>query len=281
MAFDSKRGQVVFFGGCDGPNCSDATWLFDGTAWTNPTPATRPPGRAFHVLAYDVLGDQTVLFSGYNGTSTVVDTWVWDGSTWAQVTTAATPTERLSAALVWQPKRERLALVGGWGSDSFGRTVAWEWVREPTPNWVRVDADPRIFGRGGAIVVPTHDGHALSVTGGYTRSPRPGQTVLVDGGWLSWEGNGVRDSCTDAVDFDGDSLAGCADGDCAFTCTPLCPPSEAAVCGAAAPRCGDASCATGVEDCRNCPVDCGACPGTCSDSYCDQGETAASCPGDC
>lgn len=281
MAFDSKRGQVVFFGGCDpvGQTCSDATWLFDGTAWTNTTPAQRPSGRGQHVLAYDVLADKTVLFGGYTASfDTLQDTWSWDGTTWTQVSTAATPAGRTSAALVWQPKRERLALVGGWGTDGFGRTDTWEWIGT---NWERVDAAPRIFGRGGAVVVPTHDGHALSVTGGYTRSPRQGQTLLIDGGWLSWAGNGLRDSCTDAVDFDGDSLAGCEDGDCAFTCTPLCPPTEAATCGAAAPRCGDASCATGTEDCRSCPVDCGTCTGSCSDSYCDPGETATSCPGDC
>jgi hypothetical protein len=281
MAFDAKRSQVVFFGGCDSvaQTCSDATWLFDGTAWTNPTPAQRPSGRSQHVLAYDVLADKTVLFGGANASfETPQDTWSWDGTTWAQVTTAATPAGRTGAALVWQPKRERLALVGGWGTDSFGRTDAWEWIGT---DWQRVDAAPRIAGRGGALVVPTHDGHALWVTGGYPRAPRPGQVLLVDGGWLSWQGNGLRDSCTDAVDLDGDKLAGCDDADCAFTCTPLCPPTEAATCGAAEPRCGDASCATGTEDCRSCPVDCGTCLGTCGDSYCDPDETATSCPGDC
>ena len=284
MAFDSKRGQVVLFGGCSfdtTTTCPDDTWLFDGTTWTKATAALRPAGRWQHVLAYDPVGDKTVMFGGNNADDTTFqETWSWDGTTWTQAAPTVAPSVRQGAAFVWQPKRERLALIGGWGNGGVGQSDAWEWTGS---SWDLIAAPPTIYARGGAIVVPTHDGSALAVTGGYTRAPSYGllQSVLVDGGLLTWQGKGLRDSCSDAIDFDGDMLAGCADSDCAFTCTPTCPPTEQATCGMQAPRCGDATCASGIEDCRSCPTDCGACTGLCGDTYCDPGETAAACPGDC
>lgn len=62
-------------------------------------------------------------------------------------------------------------------------------------------------------------------------------------------------------------------------CAPLCPPG--APCDAAAPRCGDGACNSDIEGCRLCPGDCGACTAVCGDNFCDPGETAASCKGDC
>jgi cysteine-rich repeat protein len=277
MAFDSKRKQVVWFGG-EGTSFIDETWLFDGVSWTQAAPAQRPPGRFGHSLAYDVHGDRTVLFGGINQ-AVLQDTWLWDGTTWTQATPAHVPSARASAGLVLSPKRERLVLVGGWNTDDIGQSDVWEWSGS---DWL-IQAPPTILGRGGAVVTPTHDGSALSVTGGYARRPIVGlyQPVLVDGGLLRWQGDGANDICADAVDFEDDQLAGCADLDGAFTCTPLCLPSEQTTCGMEAPRCGDASCASGVEDCRSCPGDCGACTAICGDWYCDPGETAASCPGDC
>jgi hypothetical protein len=34
----------------------------------------------------------------------------------------------------------------------------------------------------------------------------------------------TSESCIATEDLDGDGLAGCADADCWFTCTPACPP---------------------------------------------------------
>jgi hypothetical protein len=98
---------------------------------------------------------------------------------------------------------------------------------------------------------------------------------------LRWDGAGADDSCQDAIDFDGDGLAGCADPDCYYVCTPLCTPGpELATCSAASPSCGDNSCDALLENCRVCPGDCGTCPAVCGDLFCDAGEMSA-CPGDC
>jgi hypothetical protein len=91
LAYDAARGVTVMFGGnarneasgLAGP--SDETWLWDGTRWLEANPATRPPARVVHALAYDRRRRRVVLFSG--GASlegTQPDTWEWDGRDWTR-----------------------------------------------------------------------------------------------------------------------------------------------------------------------------------------------------
>jgi hypothetical protein len=87
------------------------------------------------------------------------------------------------------------------------------------------------------------------------------------------------ESCRFGRDTDGDGLIGCDDPDCWAYCTPSCPPG--APCDPTAPHCGDGVCNQHLETYRLCPQDCGAPAPVCGDFFCDPGETATSCPGDC
>jgi hypothetical protein len=71
---------------------------------------------------------------------------------------------------------------------------------------------------------------------------------------------------------------GCDDPDCWSYCTPLCPPGVD--CAPELSRCGDGMCNDALESCRMCPEDC-ACDPACGDFFCDSGESAETCPGDC
>lgn len=123
MAWDEVRGEVVLFGGWNGAAGAD-TWVWDGTDWTQRSPATSPPGRSGHAMAYDTARGETVLFGG--GTpARAADTWVWDGSDWAQQTTSAAPSPRYYHAMADDTVRGEVVLFGG---DPGGGAVNDTWV---------------------------------------------------------------------------------------------------------------------------------------------------------
>ena len=51
LAFDSKRGKAVLFGGFDGSAMRNDTWEWDGTSWQQRSVATPPPARGFAGMA--------------------------------------------------------------------------------------------------------------------------------------------------------------------------------------------------------------------------------------
>jgi hypothetical protein len=78
MAYDAGDRQVVLFGGMDNTgNIVGDTWLWDGTNWTEPLPATYPSARDSHAMAYDAAHGQAVLFGGFDGYNFLSDTWAW------------------------------------------------------------------------------------------------------------------------------------------------------------------------------------------------------------
>ena len=66
MVYDSARQVVVLFGGIDLSRVVglNDTWEYDGTTWTQRTPATAPSARYGHAMAYDSTRQVTVLFGG-------------------------------------------------------------------------------------------------------------------------------------------------------------------------------------------------------------------------
>jgi len=78
---DSTLKQVVLFGGSlDFVNTFYGdTWLWDGTNWTQQTPANSPSARGFTVSTYDAKNKGVVMFGGAaccNG-NIFADTWVY------------------------------------------------------------------------------------------------------------------------------------------------------------------------------------------------------------
>ena len=77
MAYDPGTGQLVLFGGNDGSGTVADTWIWNGSDWTELSPATSPPARSDASMAYDPGTGQLVLFGGNDGVGG------FDGSTWA------------------------------------------------------------------------------------------------------------------------------------------------------------------------------------------------------
>lgn len=81
VAFDSRRGVVVLFGGLGlSPNpVGNETWEWSGTSW-HMRASRGPTKRTSHAMAYDTARGQTVLFGGYTTTYNG-ETWLWSPST--------------------------------------------------------------------------------------------------------------------------------------------------------------------------------------------------------
>ena len=127
MAYDSRRGVSVLFGGntTSGPATSD-TWEWDGSAWTQRSLSVTPGARVWHAMAYDSARGRMVLFGGAGQAGILGDTWEFDGATWSQIFPAISPSPRFAAAMAFDSIRNRIVLFGGRdGSGRLGDT--WEW----------------------------------------------------------------------------------------------------------------------------------------------------------
>ncbi len=85
MAYDSARGQTVLFGGGGGASPLSDTWTYDGTSWTQRSPATSPSARTAGTMAFDSARGVVVLHGGFVGSTqnATNETWEWDGTTWS------------------------------------------------------------------------------------------------------------------------------------------------------------------------------------------------------
>jgi hypothetical protein len=139
LAYDSARGVTVLFGGYDGSSRLHDTWEWDGTDWTQRSPAIEPTSRTSHALAYDSARGVTVLFGGHNGSTYLDDTWEWDGTDWTQRFPANKPVARSGHALAYDSAREQTVLFGGYG-DFMDLGDTWDYgLLLPAPTLAPID----------------------------------------------------------------------------------------------------------------------------------------------
>ncbi|HXU00582.1 MAG TPA: kelch repeat-containing protein, partial [Polyangia bacterium] len=144
IAYDSRRGSVVLFGGMH-PAVDTRfqdLWEWDGGAakWIDrtpsPLPALWPSVRSGHALAYSAARGRIVLFGGVGALNVgaTADTWEWDGATglWHVYPAAVVwPPARVSHALTYDPARGAVVMFGG-GQPPYGVNPTrdlWEWGR--------------------------------------------------------------------------------------------------------------------------------------------------------
>lgn len=90
VAYDADRRVVVMFGGLyQAGSALDQTWTWDGSTWTLRRPASVPPARFNHGMAYDASTHNVMMtggaaFSLSGSISALSDTWTWDGVTWTR-----------------------------------------------------------------------------------------------------------------------------------------------------------------------------------------------------
>lgn len=118
--YDQTQKKVVLFGGYDNfGNYRQDTWTWNGTAWTEIKPSTKPPHRAQPVMWYDPLAKKTIIYSGAGRKSIedhatrYSDMWSFDGSNWTQLSVTATPGIRFAPQIAVDPNSGKLFLFGG------------------------------------------------------------------------------------------------------------------------------------------------------------------------
>jgi Kelch motif len=129
MAYDAAHGQVVLFGGfgTTAPGARNDTWVWDGTNWTQMSPANSPTPRYLPAMAYDATHGQVVLFGGYDqNTGIRNDTWVWDGTNWTQKSPTNIPPPRSEHKMAYDVAHGQVVLFGGMGSSAMLNDT-WVW----------------------------------------------------------------------------------------------------------------------------------------------------------
>ena len=124
IAYDSKRGRAMLFGGRSAQAIHDDTWQYVTSTWIRRGTGRSAPGRSNAAMVYDVARDQLVLFGGFGG-DFLGDTWTFDGGTWTQRVTATSPSARLSPAMAYHAARGETLLFGGQKATALGDSWVW------------------------------------------------------------------------------------------------------------------------------------------------------------
>ncbi len=126
MAYESRRGTIVAFGGQSPTDITLAdTWVWDRNEWSLAAPG--PSARFEAAMSYDSARDRTVLFGGTTGSpSPRTDTWEWDGATWTLLAPATSPSGRYDAAMTFDAKRSAMLLFGGRSGNAYAADL-WSW----------------------------------------------------------------------------------------------------------------------------------------------------------
>lgn len=139
MTYDPNTGTSVMFGGHDwwesvnGNGTYGDFWSWDGTGWTQLTPASLPQSRYGHSMIYDPNRGTVIMMGGINETPgypsvPCYDMWEWDGVNWTQLSPPQLPVPRILFAMVWDEDSNRVVLHGGKNPDlDTLYTDTWEW----------------------------------------------------------------------------------------------------------------------------------------------------------
>jgi hypothetical protein len=176
MVFDAAHDRVVLFGGYSnsGGDFLD-TWTWDGSTWTQLSPANSPTNLSiFASMAYDASHGNSVLF-GRNSTGWGVSppqTWTWDGTNWTLRQPATSPPERDYGAMAYDASHGNVVLWGGYG-DTGWLSDTWIW---DGANWTQVASAAVCSGEGGAYMAYDATRHNIVLAGEHC-----GDTWIWDG----------------------------------------------------------------------------------------------------
>jgi len=114
--FDSRRGNVVLFGGYDEKAFLTDMWTWDGTQWApKPAPAGTPALSQVGI-AYQRADDTLVVVGERTQGTTIfmgLQTWVDDGHSWRQVSGGDVPCDHHYGGAAQDPSTDAIVVFGG------------------------------------------------------------------------------------------------------------------------------------------------------------------------
>lgn len=115
MAFDTRRGRVVLFGGYNRTGGEirrlGDTWEWDGANWLQ-LKIAGPAPRNGAAQVYDILREKIVLFGGRTQEGVSGETWEWDGKEWIENHSASTQ-GRFNCTMAYDNARQSVIRFGG------------------------------------------------------------------------------------------------------------------------------------------------------------------------
>lgn len=134
MAYDSKDGYVVLFGGWGtGGRPLNDTWAFIGGLWTNlSTPGPAPPAGGGASMTHDHGDAYLLLFGGgVNSSAPRALTWRFVAGTWKNLTATAgtAPSPRERAGMAWDDADGYVVLFGGASASGSPLNDTWTYLR--------------------------------------------------------------------------------------------------------------------------------------------------------
>jgi hypothetical protein len=125
MAYDPSSHQLVLTGKASG-DTNNETWIWNGTTWTNASPATSPPARAGAAMAYYPGSGELILFGGEGTSGLRNDTWEWNGTTWTNANPDTSPSPRQGVSMAYDTAQSQLVLFGGNDGTNYLNDT-WTW----------------------------------------------------------------------------------------------------------------------------------------------------------
>ncbi|MFH2007580.1 MAG: kelch repeat-containing protein [bacterium] len=174
---DCDDGNFRSHDGCSSC-CTD-----EAPEWVEVTPASSPPERYAHSMAFDAVRGRTVLFGGYHQGAYRPGTWEYDGATWTNAAPAASPSARVGMQLAFHEAEGAVVAFGGYTDSNIYYGDTWEYNGT---NWIQ-----------GSPAMPPHARNSYAMTYDAAR----GRTVIFGGYWYdgsdhlvadSWEYDGVE-----------------------------------------------------------------------------------------
>lgn len=194
--YDPVQKRTVLYGGFDGFNYLNDTWVWNGSSWTE-IKNKRADARALTTMWFDPKLNKMVIYGGIGQPSRddavkrYNDMWQLESGTtgWTKMTITATPGERFGAKVLVDPRTNRVMLFGGIRVDQVTDKVraqvfandVWEWDGA----WKKIETAQVPPGRENFMMAYDPFANNIAMFGGYAGFYYSDLWTSPD--WLTWQ----------------------------------------------------------------------------------------------